>query len=406
MSSTPEAGLSVQSDAGLNEQSGAYDALADLFLGEPKPLTMGAPVRVARPVEPRKTPVDVMLLGHLPVMASAWAMQYARQAASEAAGAVGVLRLRGGEITLEVVGGPDRGEAEPMPHLPSAIGAAMAVVHRWLVRVDDIAEPLVAQLPAVDAITVLTGADEAAVVSAYQMIKNLGPGGPDLRLALMGAAPERALESAERIAKTASSHLGRKITVSASIARISGGRTSLLHRGPLLSDTVEALAGILDQIRSGRMPQAPVAPRPAPAPVAPLSRPEAAKPVPAASSVAGVSHLGLESLPFGCPVMESASLGTNGDGRLHIVLPAGDDPTDAARRLGAVSAWAKQHAELIRLASGACGKSVDLRMDPGLHMTTDRPKLIRPLLDGPVKLHLVAAVTVEGKQGWFVTELN
>jgi hypothetical protein len=134
--------------AGTVEQNGsvdAYDALADLFLGESghgTPERAGGEQQTMTP--PRRTPVELLMLGHLPVLGSAWAMQYARQASSDVAAPVAMLRLRGGEISLEVVGGPER-EVEPTPSLQAAIEAAAPLVRRWIVRVDDMAEPLALQ---------------------------------------------------------------------------------------------------------------------------------------------------------------------------------------------------------------------------------------------------------------------
>jgi hypothetical protein len=429
-SRSPGAFLGLSTDVEHNGSADAYDALADLFLGESRPGSpAGAPAGSDPRPHPGKAAVELLLLGHLPVIGSAWAMQYARQASSDAGGPVAMLRLRGGEISLELIGGPAR-EGEPIPSLQAAIDAVAPLVRRWIVRVDDMAEPVALKLPEVDVVTLLSGADEAAVVSAYQTIKEMPAGrGLEVKLAIMGAAPEKAIASSDRISRTAGAHLGRKITVAACISRIGGGRTALYHRGPLIGDEVAMLSGVLRQIRSPRAAQAGAQSAAAVQRSATLAMPGVVEPKPLPRAGAGpgaqpavlaeevaaedfacavgspAGRLGLEVLPFRCPMALEVELAVDRSGRLHVVGTA-DERLTAVVAMQAAAIWAKQNADVLRLASGTCGKPLLSEQSPVLHLVTPNARWVRPVLDGEIRLHALGSVGIGGRRGWCVVDLN
>jgi hypothetical protein len=431
-SDAPEAqgasGLADLTTAHQPTTGDAYDALTDLFLGPGNGGPKGAGA-VATPDRPAsrpagRAPVEGLILGHLPVMASAWVMQYARSLAG-ASGAVAILRIRAGEVALELAGGAP--PAEAAPDLATAIATAAPLARAWLVQVDESAERLLASSGGLDTLTLLTGADEAAIVSAYQALKDmLAPGsGPEVRLAIMGAAPDKGAQSAERIARTAGAFLGRKISVVACVSKIGPGRPATLFRAPLEGDANAVLEGALRSIRAPRpahglrpqvtvsAPPIPLEPQPTPAstparaptPARQASSPPMRPEPPAQRSLA--QHLpGLVPLGFVCPYAPTIELALDDTGGMHLLAGADAGPNEGLAGMMAVSTWAIQHERLIELASAGVGRALDPTAPVTQHLFTADARRVRALLDAPIRLHLIAPVTVDGRRGWFCTELN
>lgn len=237
-----------------------YDALTELFLGPTPgpgmPRTSGgggrAPVdggpqagehRTVPRLSPAAPVMEGLILGHLPVMASAWAMQYARQRAEDLGEPVAIVRFRGGEVSIEVVSAP-HGEAPvspaPMPTLEEALGRARALASHWIVRIDGSGEGAIADHPTLDAVTLLSGADQAATVAAYRTIKELfTPAGeraashPRVRIAILGSPDGRAAAARAALARAAAAFLEREVEITSGPGRIgsSGAPAALLYFG-------------------------------------------------------------------------------------------------------------------------------------------------------------------------------
>ncbi len=122
--------------------------------------------------------VEAVILGNLPGFGGPWLVQYAHLLAAER-GPVAVLHVDESGIDLELVGGPS--------HKPSATGTASLVdllrdlagreqqaVRTFLVHLSSVSNPNELRR-AIDLSrwTVCCGADDAAVVSAYRLIKQL-----------------------------------------------------------------------------------------------------------------------------------------------------------------------------------------------------------------------------------------
>ncbi len=268
-----------------------YDALADLFLGEGGPAIAATPAPVATPAmrtlkltgsdapAPKAAPVrapkvennsstpvkpvdppsgfEAVALGHLPVMASAWAMQYARSLATEKQIAVAMLRVGGGKVSLELIGDHTSTDSTHAASLEQAVGRALRVAGAWLLRVDEPTETELADIPGVSAITLLTGADEVAIVNSYRAIKGylelglIGREGEDeeprmsLRLAVMGSPEDRAKEAAARIRKAATTYLGCAVESVICSPKISPVATRTLFRSETERTVREIVAGVI-----------------------------------------------------------------------------------------------------------------------------------------------------------------
>lgn len=199
-----------------HQQSNPYDELAELFLTDPDQQSLND-----QPLEPGSavaSKVRLSLVGHLPVRAGVWMSPYA-DAAARHAGPTAMLRFDGPMASIELL------RAEPSlvarldgEDLRATIEVLAGSVRQWLIR-PDVGEGI-DQLDTrlCDDVHVLTGADEAAVVAAYQMVKQLvdsseqgGRRVPDIAAAVLGASPEAAERMVDRLNRTARSFLGVRI---------------------------------------------------------------------------------------------------------------------------------------------------------------------------------------------------
>lgn len=430
----------------------AYDALAELFLGDGagkgKAATGGVPAAGAPAMQSsaareqalpaRAATVEGLILGHLPVLATAWATQYARNLAAMTGGAVALIRIRPGEASVDLIG--DGAEAvTPAGSLEDAVRAAAPMARAWLVRVDETSEPRLPELWGLDVVTLLTGADEAAVVASYQTMKHLfkpledEPQGPEIRLAIMGATAKKAAESAAKLERAAGAFLRRKVSVVGCIAKISGGKMSTIYRGTPAGSVEEVLTKLVPLIRSMPRPvarsAAAVEPRapvmhPGPAESEPVAKPDVGSvAVPTASasrlghaapqrgdaSALLASHVrGLTALQAMCPYAPRVQVAADHSGTVHLLARTdeGLDASDAMGQLLTAGAWASMHASVLGLAAKADGARVEAGHRPVLHLFTGDAKMVRYLGDAEVRLHLLARVEVGGQGGWCCADLN
>lgn len=406
-----------------------YDALADLFLPgdgpSPGRKTDGAPAQVpldpapshhrsvlsahapslgparppasvpesvqaptAAPVAPR---TELIVLGHLPTYAPAWAGQYARSIATELGGQVAMIRCSAGEISIDLIGGI----GAPLPTDSAAgrsLSEALAFVRRHasrvLLRVDEIDEPLFARAPGVFAVTLLCGGDEASIVAAYRAIKPLLSGAeretavPEVRIAFMGTDPPAATAAFTRLERAASAFTGRSPVFAGVVNRIEPARAITLHRGD-----APMPAALLESLRSDE-PTLPEAVSPAPAaPTAPDEvkprQAHASRSIGLASWLEGVTPTG-----FACPDAPDVEISADAAGRLRLLANAGPG---ASQSLLAAREWAEANAAMLAVAASArLGRTV-LPDAPVLHCFGRSPADLRGLGRAGVTLHLLTA---------------
>lgn len=485
----------VDPELGARESCGnddeAFDAIAELFLGtagaddpgparpergpspEPPTADLDAPplprLRTHLDTDPARQQIECLILGHLPVLASAWVGQYARHVASSLGGPVALVKLYAGYISLELVGtdpmeaGPTTSPGGPVS-LPEAIAHARRQTDHWIIRVDDMAEPALAEAalnPNIDAptrLTLLTGADDAAAVACYRTIKSLvhpesvsQADNPRLGLALMGAVPEQAERTACRILRAVSMFLHRRVDLSICPARISASPSRTLYRGPTPSGPQELIA-MIQSAEPSRVPERsePIpggeaiasdadddAPRdsavdeqrshdealgsvpvPGPAlepPPLRLVEPILSDPDPAdepdTDEPPSLSRLvpGLSRLPIRCPFARGIEIALDETGRLHLLVRIDQEASASSEdeglgRLLAASSWCRPNARLI---ARAIDKPARPRSSPVLHLFTPAPRRVRRLLDvRNLRLHHLAAADVDGRTAWVCAPLN
>ncbi len=270
--------------SGQGPDGGEYDALAELFLGDPElgpsPATGGRGLRpesprvVAKPepvteggpapkhvaeVEPATRRVEAVLLGHLPVRASIWVRQYANAVGTTLNRPVGLVRMASDACSVELIGpGAERvplEDALPADSIEDAVRSVSALADRWIIRVDEVDEESLAESSAIEEVTILTGSDEAAVVASYRLVKSLAAtwdrvfgteGGPELGLAIMGSSGEQALAAGEKLERAAGSFLNRPVRVTARVPKVGVSSAATIYRG---SDVID-FETVIEAIRS------------------------------------------------------------------------------------------------------------------------------------------------------------
>ncbi len=448
-----------------------YDALTDLFLSEGGPAVKpraGTTLRLstdmstattsdpathpapsppqevlAPPAPAREATLEGLILGHLPVLGSAWVTQYAKHAAELLHEAVAILRWQGGQAWVDIV---TPRSAPSTPHsrvgamgsddenLEKAIAAAARRARHWLLRVDDISEPDLLAIAGLSSVTLLTGADDAAVVASYQSMKGLcqiasvresASGTPlTIGLAIMGAEDEKASAAEAKLRRAGVTFLGREIGPAARVAKIGACTTTAVFRGDATIPLQKAVELIMGQGGSSAVAPTPlIGARPVqadasvirsapplveakPSPVASAAPATFSRTVPAAP--ASQQHAeaatrtaaprgsalplptGLRMIAATCPYAPLLRLATDAEGTLHLIAHVG---SDAVRDLLTAASWSVEHAALL----AAAYTSLDgerLQSGPTLHLLTDDARTVRGLLDTAVRVHLV--VTTDG----------
>ena len=294
--------------------------------------------------------------------------------------------------------------------------------------------------------------------------------GPMLRLALMGAGEDGAgaKEIGEGLAQMAEQTIGRGVTPVVCSARIGSGKSPHLLFGGTSDLGLKSMLALVERavapegVTSAPMfaaparvetmreemrsaveadvetiepvapeviaPVAPPLPRPVPNFPTP-SRPEPIRvpepvrmpdtrrvaSVEAGSNITGgraaratrrpplASHLAeLKPLAFSCPYAEGIELAIDGSGSIHLLANGVGGEEEAVRSLMVASSWAEAHAAIL----AATGTGVRESARPTMHLFTDEPKRMRRMLDTPVRVHLLAPVSVGGRVGWYCAELN
>ncbi|MFN7558779.1 MAG: hypothetical protein ACK5RX_05395 [bacterium] len=219
----------------------AFDTLTDLFLGPGGDAEHG---EQKTPASERLTPAfELVVLGNLPGVASAWPGQYARTLHGQLGVGVALLYPSGGSLRVQLIGVPTA--FVPADLSPAtAVATALAHARRVLVVAGGPADEasLIAD-PRVQAATLLSGVDDASCVGAYRTIKRLATvsrgvrppekPGLSLRCACMGAPPSKARVALERLRESSASFLDVQLEASGVIERIEGGASGvMLFDGP------------------------------------------------------------------------------------------------------------------------------------------------------------------------------
>lgn len=387
--------------------------------------------------------VEVVVLGHLPVRATLWARQYACASAKERGEVVALVRAASGTTAIDLITGGEALSVRGSSTLDSALETLHGSADRVILRVDERHEPDLLDRPEVETITVLTGADETAVVASYRLVKTIDAAlceryeqaedGPRIRIAVMGAAHAQASDAKSKLETAVGSFIARPVEIVIGSGRIdatgtanifrdtrahSAGRmidrlVELAHRAETvdhdLSDPVHARDIPVEEIHAhpveaGRERTAPEwasASSIAPSPVSRTASPGLRD---------GLCALidGLRPIETRCPKAPGVEMGIDDAGRLNLLVCDAD--CDAAlERLYAAQSWSRDHLALLLRAEPNLrfpSSQQSHESDAIMHLISQEPAALRDIYDTPVRMYALARVRVGGVIAQVATALN
>ena len=396
-----------------------YAQLAALFTTEPDPEV--------------KSSIELLLPAHLPVQGGLWLVPYAGREAAD--GLSILLKMHEDTIDLAAIGQGDF-DLSGCASLDSVMECIGTEVAHWIVQPPSDADPTSLLHCDADCVTLLSGADQAAVVGAYRLLKGLISASgttvdlPSIRLVIVGAEERAASDAANRIIQTAHHQLDVLIEVGLPLPAM--GSTSRVISQVSIPRT-RNIVDLMSRLRSSFAPpeEIPTTHR--------FEHPDSGHSTPERSTPDHVEHLepsspqepikmvepqviqveeqpvvepvsvpmnsyasnvdGLLSIAPRCPEHEHIELAIDGKGRMHVLANAED-----FRDCAIVAGWFGRHHKLIVMACG--GMAIDTEKPPIQHLFTDDAVSVADLHGSGVRLHLIAEVEVEGKTGTFSTPLN
>ncbi len=359
--------------------------------------------------------IELLLPAHLPVQGGLWLVPYAGR---EAAGGTAILvRMHEDTIDVAVLGQGDINlvGCESMEDVLNRIDVSN--VH-WVVQPPTDADPTSLLHCDADRVTLLSGADQAAVVGAYRLLKGLITTSrdkielPNIQLVIVGAEDRSASDAASRIVQTAHHQLDVQVEVGPALPAMASTTQVVSQVTFQRSSNVVDLLG---RIRNGTVVEDACQPTPRfvepPAPVIPESVCEVEVPAEepeemiestnaATTSSSFASHVdGLLAITPRCPEHDHIELAVDTNGCLHILADAQD-----FRDASIVSAWALRHHELLAMACG--GLQIKTTKTPVQHLFTNDAVSVADLHGTGVRMHLLTDVEVDGHMGVFCTPLN
>ena len=208
-----------------------FDDLADLFLTPDEEFGVGASPEAAAAADAMRRDgtlpeVTVAVAGHLPVSAGLWLAQLSDRLARDQ-GPTGLVRFVAGQVHVEVFRGGRSGEpAEPID-LRDALEISTRIARRWIVVPESSASPGQVIRAGRDGVLLLTGADEAAVVAAYRLIKALaeeamveGRAIPPISVGVLGAGDVQVADAMTKLNRTSEAFLAMGLPLTVAMPRM------------------------------------------------------------------------------------------------------------------------------------------------------------------------------------------
>jgi hypothetical protein len=370
------------------------------------------------PDESTKPSIELLLPAHLPVQGGLWLVPYAGREAG--AGTVVLVRMHEETVDVAIIGAGsiDLFGCTSMEEVLER--TAKSDVH-WIVQPPVDADPTSLLHCDADTVTLLSGADQAAVVGAYRLLKGLITSAgddetfPAMRLVVVGAEDKAATDAASRIVQTAELQLEVSVDVGPAlpamgsscnvVSQVSFSRESnvvdLMGRIRNAHDAEEQLKTTERLEHPAVKEQAEVA-----------SEKTVEKPVYVVENTTReeessikiemdyASYIdGLLAIAPRCPEHEHVELAVDTDGRLHVLSDAND-----LRDASIVSSWIVRHRALVAMACG--GLKLDETLTPVQHLFTDDAVSVADLHGTDLRMHLLAEIVVGEQASMFCTPLN
>ncbi len=321
----------------MNRTRQEIEALADIFVGQPPPVRDLPADRVA-----------ILLEGHLPVRGALWRLAAAGLVAE--GNSATLLDVDDRHLHATALGGA-MGPASTVEHLIGGVDAG----HLWILAGSDMPS-LMSEVRAADELIIVTGADQAAVVGAYRLAKQVitaAADGVGVGVIIAGSPQAVADEVWDRLSETLRGHLSVEPRLVGVLPQLDVSAKPDRTTVPMPSG---GAAVLFDVIRTRGCETAPTEPpvtrvetvappavrtpqiaSPEPHPTAPLA--------PAPPSSAGALPEGLHAVEIETPLPASIQLACDASGCPHLVTDeAGMPLLEAARR------WASGHQALLAAA--------------------------------------------------------
>lgn len=339
--------------------------------------------------------IEVVACSHLPTSPGPWLEQYAASVADATDRPVALVSSEDGDLRIDVIGA-DAPSASALEDAADAVEAVARVRPLWVIRGDDTDASRLATHQGIARLTLLAGAGEPAVISAYRVIKSIAVERaerdratlPGLRVAVMGVDREEGERVARTLHETASTFLDEDIELAGCIERIAPTSARRVYEGQDGATTTQLVAMIL--AANVDLPDAPPRPRTRKPPAALSEGPE--------PNLAELCDL--VPLDITPPDDPDTLLAHDELGRIHVLVH--DAPEPGLMRVMAAQAWASLNATLIARAAEL--EPVD--DEPVAHLFAPSAKPLMPLLGSPIRLHV--AVPAPGAEGalWSCVDLN
>lgn len=390
-----------------------------------------------------KPKIELIVLGHLPVRATLWARQYACGVAKSNDEIVALVRAASGSTAIDLITGREPERAMGCADIESALGVIDERADRVVMRVDERLEPELLDRPEVSTITILTGADEAAIVASYRLVKAVDAtlndryedvdDAPQLRIAVMGSPKDQAEDARYKLRNAVESFLHRDIEIVIGSGRIDAtGTTNIFRdtRSHHAGDMIDGLVALAHEteIREEKTHRDPpviesraldiedVTPKsatiePAPKPKADAAaNPDTKQTTQDPEFRDGLCALldGIRPIETRCPKAQGVEMGMDEAGRLQLIACDADCHA-ALERLYTAQSWAREHfGLLLRAEPGLQYPSTDPRDDSDavMHLISHEPAALRGIYDTPVRMYALARVRVAGVIAQVATPLN
>jgi hypothetical protein len=369
--------------------------------------------------------IELLLPAHLPVQGGLWLVPYAGREAGQ--GLSMLVRMH--EETIDVAAiGKGHFDFSECNTIEDVIERIDVPISNWIVQPPSNADPISLLHCDADRVTLLSGADQAAVVGAYRLLKGLiaamgeNESLPPLRLVIVGTEERAASDAASRIVQTAHHQLDVQIEVGQPLPAMRSTNNVVSQVSfPRLRNVVDLMATLrLEVTPRDEVETSPSEAPPEDAlPITPRFEPKepqpritheqvekqvkvvlAGKPQDQEQKNDFASYVdGLLSISPRCPEHDHVELAVDSDGKLHILAHA-DDLRDAA----IVSAWSMKHHALLSMACG--GIELEASVQPVQHLFTADAVAVADLQGSGLRLHLLTDVEVQGNVGAFSTPLN
>ena len=365
------------------------------------------------------TSIELLLPAHLPVQGGLWLVPYAGREATQ--GTSILVRMHEDTIDVAVLG-QGNFDVTSCVSMEDVLQKINAPNIHWVVQPPTDADPTSLLHCDADRVTLLSGADQAAVVGAYRLLKGLittsGDANelPNIQLVIVGAEERAATDAATRIVQTAHHQLGVHVEVGTALPAM-GSSTKVISQVsfPRGSNVVD----LLGRIRNGEIteeacptttrfakPVVPVIPEPSTevaseAVIQPESTDQRINTTVAVNETATYASYvdGLLAITPRCPEHEQVELAVDSNGCLHILADAQN-----IRDISIVSAWAARHYALLAMACG--GLCIDTTTPPVQHLFTSDAVSVVDLYGTGLRMHLLTDIEVNGQLGKFCTPLN